>query len=550
MLPLIAISITFRGESKDLNSKNNRIPFVKELSTLRHLASHNARMRKGLESELASAETVRDEIEQREHKLLLKLESVRSELQASNRLVQILKDQQTTLDVEQQRLAGLIHPIRRCPTDILSVIFEWSVLTGTTRMCKTALDLSHVCRRWRSIAHETPDLWVHIYIPECALNSDIPALWDHVTAKIRSIPPRFTFRVWNTTPPHTEEESDSDGLGSLEALSTLNQSIRFNDCDRIGLLRFELPATLTDHLLMNDIHYDGVVDCIEISVEPVNPARSWDLAEILTQYPAARQVRVMGASQVTSNVTANLDAVTTLELVQIKSMGIIAKLARFKNLHTLELLSIDCRGDPVAQDLVLEALQVLKVEHFEKIPWQRIKTPMLLEFLALGVQHVHKDIISFIACNQTIRHILISISEEQFRMFALAAPQLKSLDIAYGFRGLYDWVAIGLDTPPFPHLCNLVVVAYDLPDLKHFDALVATRCSASPMFLTDSGLTDQLDTISMRLFKADLRGRDWKQLPSLAECSVTQRYPPEMWEPEWVDCVFSWERSNGSEKVL
>lgn len=523
---------------EDPNSERNRVPFARELYTLRGLIFQNARMSYNLSHELGAAMAVRDEVERREQTLLLALESVRSELQASQTLVNILRDQQEILYAEQRRLAGLVHPIRRYPIDVLRVIFEWAVLDGATQMCKTAFNLSQVCRQWRSIAHETPALWNHISIPESNSTSNISALWSHVVSKIRLVPPKLTFKIWSDPAQHNEEDSEDEDPED-EALTVVTQNINFNECNRIGLVRFEAPAKLTSHLINCDIDCKVSIDRIEVLVEAdTHLVTSWDLVAFLNQFTAVVSLHITGTSQLTAGETMKLDTLTNLELIEVGSVGLVAKLAGFKNLLTLELLSVDFTRETLVDDVVLGALEVLKVDTFEKVPWQRIQTPRLVKLLVVGAQTIHSDMISFLKRNQTVRHVLASLSEDRFKTFAQAAPNLESLEIASYFEGLYNWEIVGLSVPPFPRLHTLVVIGYESLNFDLFDKLVTSRCHACPTFSRSAGLVNSLESISTRCRKVDTAGQGL--LPSLAECSVTYRYPPDMWGPEWIDCVFSW----------
>lgn len=526
--------MTFR---EDPNWKKNRIPFPKELYTLRGLIYQNSRMSYNLSHELGAAIAVMDEALLREQTLLLELESVRSEIKASETLVNILRYQQQTLWAEQRRLSGLVHPIRRYPADVLRVIFEWAVLGGTTQMCKTAFNLSQVCRQWRSIAHDTPVIWNHISIPETNSTSNIPALWKHLVSKIRLVPPKFTFKIWSYPAQYEDDEVEDEH----EALNIITQNINFNDCNRIGLLRFETPAKLTSHLINCDIDCQVVIDRIEVSIEGASRhIPSWDLVAFLRQFEAVVSLRVTGASQVIAGETTKLDTLTTLELIEVGSTALVAKLAQFRNLRTLELSSVDFTKETLTQDVILEALEILKIDTFESVPWQRIQTPRLANLLAVGEKPVHNDILSFLKRNRTVRHVLASICEDQFKTFALAAPNLESLEISSYFQGLYDWETIDLNAPPFPRLHTLVIIGYETLNLDHFDKLLTSRCHACPTFSKANGLVKSLDRISTRSRKVDTTGQSWGLLPSLAQCSVAYRYPPDMWGPEWVDCVFSW----------
>ncbi|KAH9478363.1 hypothetical protein JR316_0008817 [Psilocybe cubensis] len=62
----------------------------------------------------------------------------------------------------------ILAPIRRVPYDILRTIFEHCLPTHrnpTMSGNEAPMLLTHVCRTWRSIAHQSPRLWAHIYVP-------------------------------------------------------------------------------------------------------------------------------------------------------------------------------------------------------------------------------------------------------------------------------------------------------------------------------------------------------------------------------------------------
>jgi hypothetical protein len=80
--------------------------------------------------------------------------------------------------IDDKRL-GILHPIRRVPTEIFQEIFEYAVDEEHAKLMKktdrdipayerlpcVALNISATCRRWRDIATRTPRLWRHILAP-------------------------------------------------------------------------------------------------------------------------------------------------------------------------------------------------------------------------------------------------------------------------------------------------------------------------------------------------------------------------------------------------
>ncbi|KIM24424.1 hypothetical protein M408DRAFT_27086 [Serendipita vermifera MAFF 305830] len=522
----------------DLNSQRNRIPLSRELTTLRALASQNTKMSETVARDLQVAEEMKAEIEQRGQQLFLELESFRSETQASNRRMKILKNQQRALQIESQSLAGLLHPIRRYPIDILRIVFEWAVLIGTTKWCKTAFTLSQVCRRWRTIAHETPDLWAQVSITETHCNYNIAALWGHIVSRIRQVSPKITLSAW--TSPLLNDNGSVDSSEPEDPFSLMVDAIEFGSV-RVALLRLELTPALIPQLMGLGESLDVELDRIEVSVGTgPNNANSLDVICFLQhQFPEALEARITGSIQIDARSASKVENLSTLELVEIRSSSLLSKLSSFTSLKTLELSSVDLRTDALNQVIVLAVLQVLRVDGFEKVPWQYVQAPQLLEFLAFGVQHIHNDVLSFLERHPTIRRVLASISEDQFPTFVLAAPNLEALEIASHFAGIDMWDAAGLNAPPFLNLRSLVVVAYDLPDMEYLENLVISRGPASASTLVSIYHIPALETISLRILKEDLKSCDWKECASLARSSITHKYVSG-WGSEWVDCVFSW----------
>jgi hypothetical protein len=86
-------------------------------------------------------------------------------------LVRVRRSMQPSLDY----IKSLLHPIRRYPSDILSLVFIATVESEKTydsslesdntnivtryKKRHAALDISHVCRAWRALAHATPEMW-------------------------------------------------------------------------------------------------------------------------------------------------------------------------------------------------------------------------------------------------------------------------------------------------------------------------------------------------------------------------------------------------------
>jgi hypothetical protein len=76
---------------EDPNQGLNRVPSKSELVTLRNLYSQNCRISETLEKELSVARDMHEQSQSRHKSLLHELESARSEINASDRLITLLE---------------------------------------------------------------------------------------------------------------------------------------------------------------------------------------------------------------------------------------------------------------------------------------------------------------------------------------------------------------------------------------------------------------------------------------------------------------------------
>ena len=97
---------------------------------------------------------------------------------------------------EDDRLAGLLHPIRQCPEDILKLIFECVAHDDEDQLFMVATTLSHVCRKWRTIAVSISSLWSQIDISMDTDDiDDLRSFMKRVKERVGTTPVNVT--IWD-----------------------------------------------------------------------------------------------------------------------------------------------------------------------------------------------------------------------------------------------------------------------------------------------------------------------------------------------------------------
>jgi hypothetical protein len=180
--------------SDDPNEGRNRAPTPPELSTLRNLRSEYLKDMARLEERLVMSQAEHARIQAQYDYHARELDSIKSELNAAYRAITLIQTQHRLIKEENERLRVLIHPIRRCPEEILSSIFLLAIGDDPERWLQNATKISRVCQRWRNIALDTSQLWSIVSI---SLKSDInkaKTFVERTLARIRTLPVQVTIR--------------------------------------------------------------------------------------------------------------------------------------------------------------------------------------------------------------------------------------------------------------------------------------------------------------------------------------------------------------------
>lgn len=153
------------------NSSKNRVPHGDEIVALRSLVQSEANVLQTLDESIKRAKATQAEAEIRLEVAKRELEAAMSALAAAHESVATLETLREPLQRSMNTKLGILHPIRRMPTELLVEIFQYRVeedetgrrldadLDGNWGLCDAPLTLSAVCSRWREIVLSQPSLW-------------------------------------------------------------------------------------------------------------------------------------------------------------------------------------------------------------------------------------------------------------------------------------------------------------------------------------------------------------------------------------------------------
>ena len=156
-----------------------RVPQDTEIATLRAIITNEQQIVERLANDIvranASVESANNDVED----LARRLAAAQSALSfATASRDNIVRDQEKYITRIGQ-MQGVLHPLRRTPIELLGYIFtlavQESVIEGEVKASKNeqprhggqdptllAWKLSHVCRRWRNAALDTPRMWRYL----------------------------------------------------------------------------------------------------------------------------------------------------------------------------------------------------------------------------------------------------------------------------------------------------------------------------------------------------------------------------------------------------
>lgn len=431
---------------------------------MNQIRKQNIRITENLAKELAEAKHVHERNETRYQKHLLELESIKSERSVSQRLVTLLEQQCASLQEENGRLDGLLHPIRRIPEDVLRSIFEWIVLSNPDTQLKMATRISQVCQQWRYLALHTGSLWTQIAIKMGDSLMDIGAFMQRTLERLRSASPMITL--------------SGISVNQLRSFMGICNIGRFQSIEELTLcLTSSEDASLIDSTEI--FKYSGRLETLNIFPNVTsNLIVDLKLSSIFKAFPTAKHLVISHFPAIISGAPSLSSNLRSLSLLHA---SFSANTSLFSSLPSLEELSFYnvCWLSPVvpAEMKTLNNLRHLVIWESPGIPWSHFITPKLQD---LTLCKPDNEAIEFSCRNPTISKLRLNhVTEEACLRLSEALPSVNYLDISVLLKALYDWTSFGSDHPPFPKLEAMTLVNMGERDMisgEALERLVRMRC--------------------------------------------------------------------------
>jgi F-box-like len=419
---------------------------------------------------------------------LLVLQELKSQLYIAKQTADALKRHAWSLDEELEALRGLIHPIRRCPDDVMRTIFE-SVATLDSRneergywgWDRGAIQLSHVCQRWRDLALSTPMIWGHISFGLYDKHHAMESMAHAFIRRIKNIPAKIMFRLVH------DEENPQDPTKAVK-------SIPFHliySVPQISSINFVIGQADDTASLLNAVNWfpDKPFGSLTISSDFSAPEDA-SLYQFLFKFCPFRKLKLeyISFGPVISGDFDGLEAFTEMEALHlhyVHDVPLIHLLQKMPRLQTLEVRG--CSVVPTTNGSAPECtlLNLSSLDAGPSFPWAQINCPNLI-LLTVDLREAeaeHEDFGRFLSRAKSIREVKLHDVEEAGFLARLAreAAQLERLHLTRASDSavmsvLVNWQQFGLTGPPFPQLLALTLEpSRDLGSLT-LDRLIQSRC--------------------------------------------------------------------------
>lgn len=386
------------------------------------------------------------------------------------------------------------NAIRDCPLDVLKYIFEEAVVdVSLTKCLKIATIFSHVCRRWRMAALDTPKLWLYI---DCDMTQDEDAIkdfWKRAPGRVRGLP--ATVQISN--------------VGAYTKL--LLRHSKLESIPHIELLTLQLCKSKG----INEINHryfvppKGVLQQLRIVASPEVVTGVWDCGRLLSRFPPLGTLTLERLSGVMLAKEKTFPTITKFILQDAKDLSLDAVMFMFPSLTWLELRRTTFNGF-INDEVTFPHLKYLKINEMYPRRWlENILCPVLRHLVideSVGMRSWmywalghYEHIRNFVSDHRSITSLELPRCDRVMELSQIA-PQLLHLRM-YGLQS--DWWEVNPD-PIFPFLRTLGFDSNAWPCTEAvFVEFVRHRCL--PITHSQSRLitSDPLESIKIYTHKHD-----------------------------------------------
>jgi hypothetical protein len=414
------------------------------------------------------------------------LEALQSQLHAARKTADSLTRHTLSLEEELEELRGLIHPIRRCPDDVMQNIFELVTIPdiggehGEWTWEDGPIQLSHVCQRWRDLALSTPRIWscvsFEITDRSCARKSMVAAF----VRRVKHIPAKITFSL-------QFDEVDMDRAAMIVKKIPFQQLYHVPNISAINFLiggETVRPSRILD--AVNGFPKKPF-DSLTINLDSDDHAVSMD--QFISRFHPFRKLVIVGITFGPLTTSKLDESLVKLEELDLYSVSNVSLLELFWKAPKLQILRVNCHDmvplpDATTSSYTLPNLRSIEVGGGE-FPWAQIICPNLIRLSVAEIGDEPENVWEFISRTKSITEVMLrAVKSEDLARLARSAAQLERLQLtkitdSLIMSVLVNWRDIGLEDPPFPQLYALTL-REPCRELRPttLDSLIQARCLA------------------------------------------------------------------------
>lgn len=434
--------------------------------------------------------------------------------------------------VAQDQLDALyapVHPIRRCPTDVLQYIFEWAVDMKTNSAIphgwfrNVSTNLSHVCHRWRKLALQTPHLWDRFWISVGYNTRHVEFMWGITVERVRSFPviidfwdgsrPKAATRAlskmnFNEIPQIREFNLHLMMLGGLSVVRNFGPSVLPNRIESLSIILSEFWGGIKEEVEDDDIIFEATPGI--------------DFLSIVQNFTPSKRLHAERLDLATIVPGPIFPDISDLLIYKSRRISLLV-LKAFPNVKTAFLweVSFPFQGDDIVKWPELHTLTG------RDLPWEKFNVPHLT---TLNTGTNLRSPSAFISSHPSIRHLDLGSAPDLIASLPECAPQLLTLSVGPS----EELCTILSLRPGLDQLTELLIhqARYEQEDgqvtLEFFEKIVRSRFLPG-IHRPDSGqsptLVSSLSILSPRPKKTELE--DWRKsellLSAKEEVSIVSR---------------------------